>query len=237
MFQYIFKRYEKKYVLTGGQFEMIIKDIEKHTNPDEYGMQTVCSMYYDTNKYDLNRFSLEKPEYKEKFRLRSYGVPDDDTCIFAELKKKCDGIVYKRRLGGTTKEIFDFIDNRKGLDGDIYTRMEMSCFLDRYKVYPKIGIFCERFAVCGKNPGEEDLRITFDWNLRSREENPDMRLGDYGDPIVPDGTVIMEVKTPLAAPLWLADILSKNKIYPGSFSKVGTSYVNNVLKREFSKAG
>lgn len=36
--------------------------------------------------------------YKEKLRIRSYGVPTGDDKVFVELKKKYDGVVYKRRI-------------------------------------------------------------------------------------------------------------------------------------------
>lgn len=42
--------------------------------PDIYGESTVCSVYYDTPDFRLIRASLEKPVYKEKLRLRSYGL-------------------------------------------------------------------------------------------------------------------------------------------------------------------
>ena len=43
---------------------------------DEYGLHTICNIYYDTPDYDLIRTSIDKPVYKEKLRLRSYGIPD-----------------------------------------------------------------------------------------------------------------------------------------------------------------
>ena len=66
--------------------------------PDIYGESTVCSVYYDTPDFRLIRASLEKPVYKEKLRLRSYGPAQADQPVFLELKKKYDGVVYKRRI-------------------------------------------------------------------------------------------------------------------------------------------
>ena len=47
---------------------------------------------------------MEHPLYKEKLRLRSYGVADADTTVFVELKKKYDSVVYKRRIDMTEAE-------------------------------------------------------------------------------------------------------------------------------------
>ena len=66
--------------------------------PDEHGESTICNIYYDTADYRLIRASLEKPAYKEKLRLRSYGVTEPGGEVFLELKKKYKGIVYKRRI-------------------------------------------------------------------------------------------------------------------------------------------
>ena len=56
--------------------------------PDEHGESTICNIYYDTADYRLIRASLEKPAYKEKLRLRSYGVTEPGGEVFLELKKK-----------------------------------------------------------------------------------------------------------------------------------------------------
>ena len=93
-----FARIEKKYLLTRTQYRRILPALQAHTEPDEYGQYTICSIYYDTPDFALIRASLEKPVYKEKLRLRSYGVPTDDARAFVELKKKFGGVVYKRRI-------------------------------------------------------------------------------------------------------------------------------------------
>lgn len=45
---------------------------------------------------------------KEKLRLRSYGVPNTDTKVFLEIKKKYNGIVNKRRTVMTLDEAYEF---------------------------------------------------------------------------------------------------------------------------------
>ena len=89
--QFNFQRYEKKYVLTPAQYEQIFSLLQQYMKTDQYGMNTICNINYDTDRYDLIRWSIEKPVYKEKFRLRSYGVPDRSDDIFAEIKKKFKG--------------------------------------------------------------------------------------------------------------------------------------------------
>ena len=49
--------------------------MEPYMVPDEHPCYSISNVYYDTPDYALIRASLEKPAYKEKLRLRSYGVP------------------------------------------------------------------------------------------------------------------------------------------------------------------
>ena len=92
--QMTFKRYEKKYLLSQKQYETLRALTEKRLIPDEYGEKTICNIYFDTPSARIIRASIEKPIYKEKLRLRSYGVPSPDSVVFVELKKK-----YKGKIG------------------------------------------------------------------------------------------------------------------------------------------
>ena len=70
-----FERYEKKYRLTAEQQRAILQGMAPYMKKDAYGAYTICNIYYDTPDWRLIRTSLEKPVYKEKLRVRSYGVP------------------------------------------------------------------------------------------------------------------------------------------------------------------
>lgn len=95
---YTFERWELKYRITDAQRAALEAAFGTQMIPDEYGESTICNIYYDTADYRLIRASLEKPAYKEKLRLRSYGVTEPGGEVFLELKKKYKGIVYKRRI-------------------------------------------------------------------------------------------------------------------------------------------
>ena len=79
---------------------------------------------------------------------------------------------------------------------------------------------------------DSGLRITFDTNIRWRDEELDLRCGDYGQPVLLGEQVLMEIKMPGACLLWLAHILNDSGIYPTSFSKYGTCYKNFIISRE-----
>ena len=66
-------------------------------------------------------------------------------------------------------------------------------------------------------------------DIRWRETDLRLGEGDGGELLLQPGQVLMEIKTPTAAPLWLAHALSELKIFPTSFSKYGTCYKDHIL--------
>ena len=112
---YTFERRELKYRITDAQRAALEAAFGTRMVPDEHGESTICNIYYDTADYRLIRASLEKPAYKEKLRLRSYGVTEPGGEVFLELKKKYKGIVYKRRITLPEDAAGDFIAGRAPL--------------------------------------------------------------------------------------------------------------------------
>ena len=104
-----FKRYELKYMLDREQYEQIMSEMIRYMQPDRFAHSQIINIYFDTPSHRLIRDSIEKPVYKEKLRLRSYGVPDDDSEVFIELKKKYKSVVYKRRLEVPEQEAMDYL--------------------------------------------------------------------------------------------------------------------------------
>ena len=98
-YQDVFQRKEVKYVLTSAQRAAMVDALSGRMAVDSYGMTNIVSRYFDTPERLLIERSLDKPTYKEKLRVRSYGIPAEDDQVFVELKKKYKGIVYKRRVG------------------------------------------------------------------------------------------------------------------------------------------
>ncbi len=222
-FKEIFKRVEKKYILSKEQFEALIPLIDEYMRGDEYGESTICNIYYDTPDNVLIRRSLDKPVYKEKLRIRTYGVPTDDTTTFVEIKKKYKGIVYKRRISMKYKKALAFTCDHEPPKKDSQIAHEIMWFIDYYKgIRPDMIITYDRTAYFAKD--DPNLRITFDKNLCWRDWDVDLRHGVYGNYILPDGARLMEVKIPDAMPLWLAHKFSELEIYPTSFSKYGRAY-------------
>ena len=225
----IFKRYEKKYRLTKEEYLRFLSLIRDKLVPDKYGINTVCSLYLDTPDYLLIRNSIDAISYKEKLRIRSYGVPRDDKNIFFEIKKKYKGVVYKRRVSMSLKEAFEYIDTLfPPFDSQIMREIDYAMHF--YKSpKPSACILCEREAYFSAE--DPNVRLTFDKNLRYRRDFPNENNLKDGVCLLPEDEYIMEIKTPGAMPLWLASALSQCKIYPAKFSKYAHAYYDIINER------
>lgn len=227
-YQNIFKRYELKYLITKDEERALFEIMNGYMTPDKFGKSTISNIYFDTPDKLLIRRSSEKPCYKEKLRVRSYGVAKENSTVFVELKKKYDGIVYKRRMDMTEKAATDYLTHHIPLAEPTQISKEIDYFLDFYgDIKPSVFLSYEREAFFSKTDG--NFRMTFDENILMRDYDIALTAGIYGESILPRGMVLLEVKTALRLPKWLLDFLSENKIYKTSFSKYGSAYKKALL--------
>ena len=224
----VMKRYEMKYIMSPEQTEYFKESVKDYMKIDKFGLTSIASLYYDTPNYRLIRTSVEKPPFKEKIRLRSYGIATDTSPVFLELKRKAYGIVYKRRVQSTIPLVKKFFDGEGDICAGGQINKEITTFRDYYQtLVPACMIIYDRIAYFQPDGG---LRLTIDHNPRYRYDDLDLRVSMNGNSLLKDGYTILEVKVQQAVPLWLSDILTKGKIYKGSFSKYGEAYRQQLLR-------
>ena len=197
--------------------------------PDRYSEYLVQNLYYDTEGWDVIRASIERPAYKEKMRLRCYGALNGDGELFLELKKKYRGIVYKRRIAVPTRAFLSRAVRDVVSGGDSQISREIDFYMKANAVSEKIYISYRRTAFVGT--ADEGLRVTFDTDARFRLDRLDYSRPDDGTMIFPPGKTLTEIKTFGSMPLWLANTLCKNEVFPTSFSKYGVCYTDYILRR------
>jgi len=235
--QFTFKRYEIKYLLEEDRYQALRRALGDRITEDAYGLTDICNIYYDTPDFRLIRDSMDKPMYKEKLRLRSYGAAGEDTRVFAELKKKYDGVVYKRRValpcaeaeailpveGGAVAPGFVSHETAGEEDGQRQIFREIGSFLRYYgTLRPAMYLSYKRIAAFGTE--DPALRVTFDTDILWRTDNVTLQAAPAGRSVLEAGQHLMEIKVPGAFPLWLSEILTDLEIYPTSFSKYGRAY-------------
>ena len=218
----VMQRYELKYLLSEEQTDRLVKSLEGHMQLDQYGRTSIASLYYDTPDHRLIRHSLEKPPFKEKMRLRSYGLATKDSPVYLELKRKAYGLVYKRRVQTTLDQVDRFFEEHRSISAGGQIDREIAYFRDFYsELEPACLIIYDReayFDPCG------DLRLTIDYNPRYRVDQLDLTTSMEGELLLPEGHTILEVKVQNALPLWLSAALAEYGVYKNNFSKYGEAY-------------
>lgn len=221
--QTVFRRYELKYLLTKSQVDAVMQTMQPYMLPDPYGQTTIRNIYFDTPSYRIIRASLEKPVYKEKLRLRSYKQTCGQDTVFAELKKKYKGVVYKRRLSIAYESAMAWLGGGSFLGEKNQIAREIDYFLFFYReLAPSMFLSYDRQAFFASDGS--GFRITFDTNILARREDICLGAPVYGAPILPEGKVLMELKCPGAMPLWMAHTLCREGLVKTPFSKYGQAY-------------
>jgi hypothetical protein len=225
-----FKRIELKYLINSSQQKYLLDEMKRYMKEDEFGKSVVNSLYFDTPDFYLIRNSLQKPAYKEKIRIRSYGRANHETKVFIELKKKYKSVVYKRRLKLREGEAVDYMER------DIYPKEQSQILkeIDYFKklhanLSPKMLISCNREAFFAKDDSE--FRITFDKNIIYSQDNLSLCNKVFGKAIIKDDETLMEIKVVGGMPLWMTKLLSEKRIFKTSFSKYGKAYKMSKLKK------
>ena len=236
-YQAVFKRYEIKYMVTAEQKARILKAMEPYMEADRYFRATVRNIYFDTDDFVLARHSIAKPDFKEKLRIRSYSKAETDSTVFVELKRKYDGVVYKRRLGIPEEDAMKWMSGSKAPEilreteaESPQVAREIEYFTAMYSgLKPKVFLSYDREAYrmkSGASPydGGSAFRVTFDSNILCRETDLTLCSEVYGTPMLEEGLYLMELKCPGGIPLWMTAVLSEEHLYKTSFSKYGTAY-------------
>lgn len=227
----VFRRTEQKYIVCAQQVHSLLQRLGPMLVPDcPHGREyyTICNLYFDTEDSYYIRTSLEKPSYKEKLRLRSYGVPQRDDHVYFEIKKKVNGVVSKRRTPLALWQANRFLQYGSAPDsGNLQVWREIEVILKTRRLAPVLYLAYDRCAFsCPEIPG---LRITFDRNIRTRRFDLWLNSGDFGAPLLQDGNCIMEIKMLGGMPLWLSEALCELGLYPSGFSKYGAEYLRGLM--------
>lgn len=228
MYDYKFQRIEEKYLLDKKTKEKLLSRISNYIEKDKFFNSNIHNIYFDNDNNDLIINSLDKPIFKDKFRVRSYGDMSLDGEVFLETKVKYKGVVSKRRIKTSIRDFNKYMKKKKCILDDQVFR-EIDYYFKFYNLKPVIYIAYDRESYKGKDDNE--LRITFDTNLRSRRNDLYFKENIEMKKYFEDEYYIMEIKAMMAMPLWLVRILSEMEIKPVSFSKYGKIYEEEMKER------
>ncbi|MBO1913899.1 VTC domain-containing protein, partial [Microvirga sp. 3-52] len=98
---------------------------------------------------------------------------------------------------------------------------EIDHFRRFYNLHPEMIVSYNRHAFHGTT--DPELRITFDLNLKCRNEDLALENGPYGVNFIDEDLVVLEVKVNDSVPLWLTRFLQELNCEQRSASKFCTS--------------
>ena len=132
-------------------------------------------------------------------------------------------VVYKRRVSLPAESAMEWIEKDHQCHDGSQIASEIEYFIEHYQtLHPVVFLSYEREAYYCTDGS--DFRVTFDDTILCRQEELSVDSKAYGTPILPEGKVLMEVKCSGGIPLWMTEVLSRERIYKTSFSKYGTAY-------------
>lgn len=228
-------RFELKYVLTLAARDALLARFAERFQPDTLGgpdgRYPVVSLYCDSADRKCYWDAWRGVPSRRKLRLRLYGTPDGaiPSATFLEIKHHDGSAGAKRRIllpleaaqafvnGGEAPEAAPaearIVAEARRLVADEGFRPACVIRYDR-KAY--------RFV---DKDGHEQLRITFDQDVRVRFDHLTTKPADDGCvlPVLPADRCLMEVKGATAAPYDFAAHLSAHGIFPRPFSKYAES--------------
>lgn len=171
----------------------------------------------------------------------------DDMNSFLELKCKYNGLVLKRRVKMKLSDSMRFIDyTNKLIDEGTVTKQdllsqerltelkdfkssnvqilrELLYAIVTKRLKPESVVSYERLALYSKD--DPSLRLTFDFNVRTRTDELDLRKGTGGKLSTEPDIAILEIKTGKEIPLWLSRIVAKYGYMNKTFSKYCSTFV------------
>lgn len=198
-----FERKEIKYRLSPEQLIAVEGALAGRLALDGFGAARIESVYYDTPAWEVIGRSMEKPLYKEKLRVRTYGPYEQADEAFVELR-----------------------------DTDVQIAREIEGMMGRWgNLRPALVTTCVRraFAPTTREDAECGLRLTFDGqigyrNLQASPYEARTRPRSARGLLLYPGEALLEVKCQGPLPRWLLELFDAERIYPSSFSKYGSAY-------------
>lgn len=229
----VFKRFELKYTITLQQQIELAERLAEHMNLDTYGdnegRYNIVSLYYESEDFDIYNETINRLQFRQKLRLRVYDQANLQSPSFIEVKQKFKNVVNKRRSVLPLHEAYTILNNPSITDeelahfnaSNLQILKEAVHFQQLYNLQPKSIVSYDRQAFTGI--AEPDLRVTFDYNIKTRAHDLLLEHGPYGDYILDPRLVILEVKISNSVPFWLSRILSDMGLVKQGFSKYCTS--------------
>ena len=213
-------RHEYKYPISDLEAAVLKERIRKLMHLDshvgESGMYHISSLYFD-DYYDSCYYENEiGSDPREKFRIRIYNKNTD--IISLECKRKEHGKTLKMSCRLQKSQVEDIIAGKHVKNTNNDPLLNKFIILQNTKgLKPKVIVDYKRMPYIER---AGNVRITFDSQLASSKNIEKFLDGNFVPrPIMPVGTLLMEVKYDEFLPDYIYDTLQLNCLTQSAFSK------------------
>ena len=215
-------RHELKYYITLGEYELLQRKLSLTMERDAFakkngGEYFIRSLYFDDRDDSAFREKLSGIDERDKFRIRIYDMRDD--VIKLECKHKSNGYIKKQSIGLSRKEY------EKLMSGDrlfLLNRPEpfarrMYLEFAQRALKPTVIVDYTREAFVFPM---EDVRVTFDKNVRTGLRSVDMfNAGIPTYPVIDDYGMVLEIKFNRFLPTYIRSLLQLEASQRSAISK------------------
>ena len=228
----LFGRYELKYVLDESRALAVAKYVRNYLQPSEYSGHgpvvgyPVISLYLDSPDFALLRQVTSGHKNRFKLRIRFY---DDNWRgpAFLEVKRRTGELTRKHRakisregiremlLGGWPRRVHWPDSATQGSEApgsEVYDLFWRLCV----RLQAKAAVYVSYLREAYEQPGDSELRVTFDRLIRATPYDRSGRLtlpmrgfapcSDQPPYFLPHDAVVLELKFDHRAPAWMFDL-------------------------------
>ncbi|GAB4241999.1 MAG: polyphosphate polymerase domain-containing protein [Saprospiraceae bacterium] len=226
-------RYEYKYIIPYARLEELRQRVSALAKKDPHVLAsdeyTVRSIYFDSANLECYQLKVAGVKRRNKVRLRGYNRGDGMSKVFFEIKKKVDEPLYKNRAGLPYDLAIQLLRGRPFRPKHGETAIRPADLIDAQKflyhifarkLQPVVNVIYEREPYQFKIDPMNDLRITFDKDLRAvRAPGIDELFVDKQPVMAMNGHFIMEVKFNNYLPGWVRQLVVSMNLKKGPASK------------------
>ena len=243
-------RYEYKHLIPNSKLHQLRQIIAPYVSIDPYaartddGQYTVRSIYFDTVNWDMYFEKDDGLAYRDKVRLRAYNDWVPDTKAFLEIKRKYQVPSRKFRVSVDYQKVLQSFKERKfdHVYGELSDKEQINAKRFFYQILskqllPVILVSYEREAFISKENPENNVRITFDKNVRS-SAFPGVN-GLFEERLMRptfSGYTVLEIKFNEYFPTWLQPIIAAFNLKREALSKYANSLDILQLPHQYKKS-
>ncbi len=212
-----FNRWELKYLVHVKTMYQIMDAIKEYCQPDENGtdgMYKISSLYYDTGDFKFYHEKADGQKFRQKLRLRKYAADSENS--FFEIKQRYNSTVMKKRVKMADEDALKLARGQSEPGVYKYNQgviEQIEYLLSVHSLVPKLNVSYMRRAFMGRY--EDDLRVTFDTNLKCSRHNDELNQKYMIHP----SYAVMEIKADERVPMWLIRVIQKYNLEANRVSK------------------